>query len=274
MTTTIDQAFVTQFEREVHMAYQRMGSMARGTIRTKAGVTGSTARFQKAGKGTTTTKARHSDITPMNADRTYVDVTLEDHYAGEYVDALDELKIQHDERGVIANTIAGALGRKTDDIIFTAMDATTNARNVGTAATYSSVGSWIAFMEGMGIDDVPMDDGRYAVVCWQAWGDLMALDAFNRQEYVPGDTLWVNGVTAKKWLSFNWYPHAGLPVDGSNDTKCFFYHRTAVGHAIAADVSMDVTWQGTKQAHFMVGKMSMGAVLIDSTGVIELLYDT
>jgi hypothetical protein len=47
MANTIDQAFIKQFETEVHMAYQRMGSKLRNTVRT-TNVTGSTARFQKS----------------------------------------------------------------------------------------------------------------------------------------------------------------------------------------------------------------------------------
>lgn len=33
MSTSIAQAFVKQFEREVHEAYQRMGSKLRNTVR-------------------------------------------------------------------------------------------------------------------------------------------------------------------------------------------------------------------------------------------------
>jgi len=33
MANTIDQAFIKQFETEVHMAYQRMGSKLRNTVR-------------------------------------------------------------------------------------------------------------------------------------------------------------------------------------------------------------------------------------------------
>ena len=51
MANTIDQAFITQFETEVHLAYQRMGSKLRNTVRTVSNVSGSTARFQKIGTG-------------------------------------------------------------------------------------------------------------------------------------------------------------------------------------------------------------------------------
>ena len=48
MANTIDQAFIKQFETDVHLAYQRMGSKLRNTIRS-TNVSGNVARFQKIG---------------------------------------------------------------------------------------------------------------------------------------------------------------------------------------------------------------------------------
>jgi len=48
MANTIDTAFIKQFESDVHLAYQRMGSKLRNTVRT-SNVTGSVVRFQKIG---------------------------------------------------------------------------------------------------------------------------------------------------------------------------------------------------------------------------------
>ena len=59
MATTIDQTFIKQFEREVHEAYQRQGSKLRNSVRTINQVKGSSAVFQKVGKGTASTKSTH-----------------------------------------------------------------------------------------------------------------------------------------------------------------------------------------------------------------------
>ncbi len=67
MSTTIDQAFIKQFEREVHEAYQRQGSKLRNTVRTISNVNGSSAVFQKVGKGTASTKSTHGMVpVPMH----------------------------------------------------------------------------------------------------------------------------------------------------------------------------------------------------------------
>ena len=65
MSTSIDQAFIKQFEKEVHMAYQRQGSKLRNTVRTINNVNGSSAVFQKIGKGTASTKSTHGMVPVM-----------------------------------------------------------------------------------------------------------------------------------------------------------------------------------------------------------------
>src|SRR3546814_16340195 len=59
LSTSIDLSFVKQFEREVHEAYQRQGSLLRATVRSKNNVKGASTTFQKIGKGVASTQARH-----------------------------------------------------------------------------------------------------------------------------------------------------------------------------------------------------------------------
>ena len=264
---TISTAFIEQFEADVHMAYQRQGSKLRNTVRTKNNVSNKTT-FQKVAKGAASQKSRGGDVSPMNLAHTNVNVTLEDWYASEYIDDLDELRINIDERMVAASSGAWALGRKTDELITTAMDATTSTIAHGSAAlTKAKVTS--AF-ETLGNNDVPEDEGRFWVMGFQQWTDLMDITEFASLDYIgPGTGPWLDGVTAKRWLGFTMFAFSGLDV-ASSIRKTFAYHRSSIGHAIGADVELDVTWQGTKQAHLFVNKMQMNAVLIDANGIIEV----
>src|SRR3546814_4917763 len=106
------------------LAYQRQGSLLRATVRSKNNVKGASTTFQKIGKGVASTKARHGKVTPMNVDHTPVECILQDFYAGDYVDKLDEAKVNHDERMVIANAGAWGLGRKTDEMVIAQADKT------------------------------------------------------------------------------------------------------------------------------------------------------
>jgi hypothetical protein len=157
LSTSIDQAFIKQFEQEVHQAYQRMGSKLRNTVRVKNGVQGSSTVFQKVGKGAASTKARHGKVPVMNIDHTPIECQLLDFYAGDWVDRLDELKINIDERQVLANAGAFALGRKTDELIITALGQTTHVAGAGTDGL-TKVKVLEAF-EMLGDMDVP-DDGQ------------------------------------------------------------------------------------------------------------------
>lgn len=126
MSTSVENSFVKMYEAEVHQAFQRLGSKLRKTVRNRDKVVGSSVVFQKIGKGSASTKARHGQVPVMNIDHTPVECALEDYYAGDWVDKFDELKTNHDERRVVVEAGAYALGRKTDELIIKGLDASTN----------------------------------------------------------------------------------------------------------------------------------------------------
>lgn len=271
MSISIDNAFVKQFEREVFEAYQRMGSKLRDTVRSKSNVKGSSAVFQKVGTGTASTKSTHGMVPVMNLNHSSVEATLADYYAGDWVDKLDELKINHDERQVIANAGAYALGRKTDELIINALATSTNT--VTDSAAGMSIEKVLEAFEKLGAADVPDDGQRTAVVGWKQWSQLLAIDEFASSDFVGPDELPWRGTQAKKWLGTLWIPHSGLPINGGGVRKCFWYHQTSVGHASGQDVESDITWHGDRAAFFVNNMMSQGAALIENTGVVVMTCD-
>ncbi len=273
MSTSIDQAFIKQFEREVHEAYQRQGSKLRNTVRTISDVKGSSAVFQKVGKGTASTKSTHGMVPVMNLDHTSIEVILQDYYAGDWVDRLDELKTNIDERQVIANAGAHALGRKTDEQIINALAAASTHvivdANIGMNKT-----KILSAFQTFGTNDVPDDGQRYCVVGWKQWSELLSIEEFVNADYIGQDALPFASITqAKMFLGTIFIPMTGLPIDGSDIRSCFYYHRTAIGHAVASDVQTDITWHGDRAAHFVNNMMSQGAGLIDSAGVVVIKCD-
>jgi hypothetical protein len=274
MSITIDQAFVKQFESEVHVAYQRKGSLLRGMVRTKTGIVGNEARFQKYSTGTAATKSRHGLIQTSDVAHTYVDVTLADYYFGEWVDKLDELKTNIDERMLAAEAGAMALGRKTDALIVVALDsASTNTVTLGTASKAAFKNKILEALEALNAGDVPDDGQRYGLVSARAWSWLMLVDEFVNSRYIgEGDMPFTNGQEVRQWLGVRWMVHTGL-TKATNDRTCHLFHKNAVGHAIGADVSADITWHGDRAAHFIANSISQGAVLIDGLGTCEMVLD-
>ena len=184
MSTSISTAFIKQFESEVHMAYQRMGSKLRNTVRQVNNVKGSQARFQKVGTGTAVSKSRHAQVPTMDISHSTVDVTLSDFYAADYVDRLDELKTNIDERQVLSQSAAAALGRKTDQTIIDVLDAGTNSNNVAHGSAGLTLAKSLTVYEAFGESDIPDDGQRYFIVSPAGWADLLQIDQFSRAEYV------------------------------------------------------------------------------------------
>jgi hypothetical protein len=181
--------------------------------------------------------------------------------------SLDELKTNIDERTVITNAGAYALGRKTDDLIIGQLDTSTNY--AGAATDGLTKAKVLLAFEKLGQADVPDDGQRYAVVGWKQWSQLLGIDEFAKSDYVGPDELPWRGTQAKRWLGTLWVPHSGLSAS-SNVRLCHWYHKTAVGHAAGADVTTDVTWHGDRASHFVNNMMSQGAALIDASGVVTM----
>ncbi len=273
MSASIDQAFVKHYQSEVQEAYQRQGSKLRPTVRSKTDVRGASTVFQKVGRGTAAAKARNGVVPVMNIDHSAVECFLQDYYAGDWIDRMDELKTNHDERLVAANAGAYALGRKTDELIIAALDASTREA-VGTASGQTDAegltrAKVLLAFEMLGAADVPDDGGRFAVVGWKQWSELLTIQEFANAQYVGDGELPWKGTQAKRWLGALWIPHSGLTKNGAL-RYCYFYHRTAVGHASAAEIGTDITWHGDRAAHFVNTMMSQGAVLVDDTGVVRM----
>ncbi len=266
MANTIDQAFIKQFESDVHMAYQRMGSKLRNTVRT-ANVTGSTVRFQKIGTASATTKSRNGNVTPMELTHTNVEATMADFYAAEYIDKLDELKVNINERQAVAQSAAAALGRKTDEILYTAMDSGANATAIHDTLSALGRDDLLSLFETFGNADIPEDGQRYLAMNPKGFADLFAIDQFASSDYVgPQNLPFAGGMTMKEFLGFKIFSTSAITAG-----KNIAYHTSAVGLGINADVQTEINYVPEKVSHLATSMMSMGAVVIDSNGVYEVL---
>jgi len=271
MSQSIDKAFIKHFQSEVHQAYQRQGSKLRATVRSKSNIQGATTVFQKVGQGAATTKTRNEAVEPMTLNHSNVECALTDYYAGDWIDKLDELKVNIDERMVVANAGAYALGRKTDELIIAALDGASADATVGGSTGGLTKDKVLAAFERLGANDVPDDGERYAVIGWKQWSDLLAIPEFANADYVGQEDLPWKGTQAKRWLGALWIPHSGLKLDGNGNRICHWYHKSAVGHAAGAEVQTDITWHGDRAAHFVNNMMSQGACLIDEKGMATML---
>ncbi len=287
MSTSITTAFITAYEARVHLVFQRKGTVILQAVRWKRDTVGSTHVFQVMGKGAATTKARHGQITPMNQSHSTATATLVDFYAGDWVDALDEAKINIDERDAIARTGAMALGRKIDDQIFVVMDAGSDSVVTWVVTTEKNVrAALLNMVEALFSNDIPNDGELFGALTAKQWSMAMTVEEFKNSDYITATGLpFTQGMPVaryKEWMGVKWTMHTGLPGAGTSAAKPFVWHRMAVGYssgkhpknfANRGAIVADITWHGDRAAHFINHMMSGGAVVIEGAGVIEGLVD-
>ena len=289
MSTSIDQAFIRQYERKVHLVFQRKGSYLRNTVRFRPNVVGSSTTFQKIATGVATTKARHGTITPMNQTHTAHEATLSDFYAGDWVDKLDEAKINIDERDAIATSGAWALGRKVDSQIDTLL-AAANTDNVTANNPTSSALTRAILLEmasNLFAQDVPNDGQVYGAMSSQMWARALMIKEFSSSDWVGSTGLpfkegILTGGMFKSWINVKWVLFSGINGNNTSSESAFIWHKSAIGYGsgkhagnVAGNnaVSADITWHGDRAAHFVNHSMSGGGVTIDGNGIIEGVFD-
>lgn len=267
MANTIDTAFIKQFESEVHMAYQRMGSKLRNTVRTVSNVKGSVVRFQKIGTGSASTKSRNGMVAPMELTHTNVEATMSDYYAAEYIDKLDELKTNIDERQAVAKSAAAALGRKTDEILLTAMDAGANSTQIHDTSSALEKADLLSLFETFGSADIPEDGGRYLAMHPKGYADLFSITEFASSDFVGEQNLpYAGGMSMKEFLGFKIFSTSAVTAG-----KNIAYHTSSVGLGVGSDVTTELNYVPERVSHLATSMMSMGAVVIDDNGIYEVL---
>jgi hypothetical protein len=276
MSATLSSAAIAQFDAEVKHAYQKAG-MLRGTVRVRTGIVGSTHRFPKLGKGAATRRTTQADVTPMNVAHTNATATMEDWCAAEYTDIFDQAAVNFDERRELATTIAGAIGRREDQLILDAIDAATVANTVSQHIGGTNTGLNTAKIRRakrlLDAGGVPMGKGERtlaisAIGLEQLLGETVATSS----DYAPVKALFDGEVDY--WVGFQFKTmesrdEGGIPLSSTIRTN-YAYHRGALGLAVGIDFRTEVNYIPQKTSWLSNGLFKAGAVAVDVTGLVEI----
>lgn len=272
MAITIDQAFVQQFGAEVKHSYQAESKLY--PIVRKRMVTGANqSRFQKLGAVSAYTKTRNADLTVLEPAHTYTDVSMTDHYATVLVDDLDLLKTNVDIKREYVKTVSRAIAKKLDEVIITALTA-------GTATTTTNSGAmtlarFIEIKTYFDNNEVP-DSDRHVVIGAKTLADLLAVQQVTSSDYNTVRALVDGSVNTYLGMNVCQLPDSWLPLNATPtpDTRVNFgFHSDAVGVAVNADIKTFIEWSPDKHAWWVKAVASMGAAIVDTTGVCEFEVD-
>lgn len=271
MSNNLSSVAMQEFDSMVKHAYQGAGQL-RDAVTVRNGVVGDTYKFRKMGKGLAQEKAISSEIVqPMNIAHSLIDCSLSNYYASEYTDLFDAAEVNFDEKNELAQTIAGALGRKQDQLIIDALNG--------------SVGSTIS-EGGTGLTTAGVIKAKKALVANNVTGSLQAVieaeglaDLLGDEEATSADYQNVKALVTGEIDTFMGFKihvigtrsEGGLPKTGSTQSS-FFFDRDAVGLAVGIDMKTTVDYIPERVSHLCTGMLKAGAVVRESEGNIKVTY--
>ena len=275
MSKSLNVAAIASFDADVKHAFQDKAKL-RDTVRVKTDVVGSTHRFPKLGAGMATKRVKQTDVVPMNLQHTNATATLEDWNAAEYTDVFDEAKTNISERQELAASIAKAIGRREDQLIIDALEATattlTVAASVGGAASDLNVDKLRRIGRLLGDNGVDEDEEVTFVGSHYGKEALLGQTEVTSADYNTVLRLTNGEIDEFLNMKFKWIAsraEGGLDKTGSDRTN-FAYAKSAVGHAIGMDQRMEVNYIPTKTSWLANMLFSAGSVEIDAGGVVEI----
>jgi hypothetical protein len=275
MSISLSNAFVTLFDAEVKQAYQGMAKLV-PAVRQRRGVEGSTVKFPKVGKGVATIRVPQTDVTPLNVSFSSVTLTLSDYNAAEYSDIFSQAKVNFDERQELVQVVAGAMGRRQDQMILDALAASstslTVSNDIGGSDTNMNITKLREAKRLMDKNNVP-PDGRNIIIHANGLANLLSETSVTSSDFNSVKAL-VQG-ELNTYLGFTFHvlgdrSEGGLAIDGSLDRSCFAFHKDAVGYGEGIAMRTEINYIAEKTSWLVNEVFSAGAVAIDDEGIVKI----
>ena len=275
MSISLSNAFVTLFDAEVKQAYQGKAMLV-PAVRQRRGVEGSTVKFPKVGRGVATVRVPQTDVTPLNVGFSSVTLTLADYNAAEYSDIFSQAKVNFDERQELVQVVAGAMGRRQDQMILDALAASstslTVANSIGGSTTNMNVAKLREAKRLLDKNNVP-PDGRNIIIHANGLSNLLSETSVTSSDFNSVKALVQGDINT--FLGFQFHvlgdrSEGGLAIDGSLDRVCFAFHKDAVGYGEGIAMRTEINYIAEKTSWLVNEVFSAGAVAIDDEGIVKI----
>jgi hypothetical protein len=256
----------------VKHAFQN-ASLLRDTVTVRNNVVGDTYKFRAMGKGLANQKATSADVDPMDVAHSLITATMQNWNAPEYTDIFDQAEVNFDEKQELATTIAGALGRRLDQLVIASMDAASPTA-VGTGGTGLVAQDLIDAKVELVKQGVGSGDLTVAINAAGLAG-LLADEKTTSADYQAVKAL-VNG-EINTFAGFNVVvledrTEGGLTV-ATDVVSAYAYSKEAIGLAVGIDMKTSIDYVPQKTSFLCNGMLKAGAAVRDVAGLVEINYD-
>lgn len=278
-----DTALQTQYRDEFIAGFEQRVSLLRSTVVTEYEKTrGNQVVFLVADSGSATAVSRGvNGLIPARADNnTQNTCTLREWHDLVRKTGFNIFASQGDQRRMMQMTTMSVLNRRIDGDIITVLDSGSN--QVGAASTIPSVDEVQNAQVILQNADVPWDSNITLLCQPSLLSYLEQAPEFAKATYVnvkpwagsDDNAYWRDQPMGYRWKNMLVITHPALPGQGTTSEISFMYHRNAVGHAADKEtLSTDVDYNREHDYSFARASMFMGAVLLQSSGVCEILGD-
>lgn len=286
MSVTVNVAHVHAYTREVQRLTAQKQSKTRGAVRVKSGVVGKTYNFERLGPSDLAPITRHSPTPLLNPEHSRRRCGMADRGGAIILDKQDQVKMLIMPENEYAMNHADSINRFYDDIVIAAAvgnatavaadDSTTNVAlpaaqiivNGTLGLTYAKVNQALRILNQR---DVPYMD-RTAIISPAGLEDLLATTQATSRDFADLKAI-QEGKLQGTWMSFNWIVSTRLPLTGTV-RSCLFFHKNAMGLAIAIDMYTSVsTRHDLNDATQVYAAVTAGAVRVEDELMVQVDID-
>lgn len=276
MSVSLSNVEQTLFDEQVKKAYQAKGFMLRNHVRIRENVADNFVSFRKVGYVTAQQYAFQTGVVYQDPNYTKVDLTLNPYRAPTLIDDLQRFLFNFDERSEDAQLIAMALGRRSDQLIIDALNASGTSNTIangGTNLTFDKIRQVVQYFDDLA---VPPEE-RCIAISAAGQSALLAEDQFTNSLYLNLDAIKNGGLNGNFAMGMNWrviptMVEGGLPKSG-NIRQCFAWHKLSMGMGVGRDFSTIIERVPHLDSWQVLGKMFANAIAVDAVGIVEIAID-
>jgi len=266
--------FVTQYNSRAFHIFQAKGFRLAPTVTPAGRIEGEKAVFWKAGSGTARKKIRGQRAVPMNAERKKVEATLQTWEAFDTVDEYNLDRMSVNEREIVAETGAMALGRAVDQQImdrFNTDAATSGSLFVDDGSNPFTLVHAFTMVQRLQKSIKKWDGNVYCPLPSLLWAQFRSYKQVASSDYVGTNIPYVSGTDTRFWEGVNWFlfPDEFFPIPSSNKFDIFMYHRDAAGWGNHTELRSIWDWDNY-ESWWTVNMQSKGAdVTLQAEGIVR-----
>lgn len=275
-----DSAFQIQYRQEFIAGFEQKQSLLRDTATTEAVIKGNQAVFLVADSGSATAVTRGvNGLIPRRPDNlNQFTATLQEWHDLPARTGFNIFASQGDGRRIMQMTSMGVINRKIDQDIIGELNTATNDTGTASTANLAMVTKSLGIL---GNAAVPLDGNITALITPAFLSYLLQVKEFANSQYVnarpmqTNDGAWSDQQKIYQWLGVNFIVHPNLPGVGTNAEKCFLYHKSSIGHAVATDEFNKMVVGYNEEQDYSFARVStfMGSKLLQNSGVVVMNHD-